>query len=204
MYYISREKLSHIGFWIGSLLGVYACYCSRSDSWLLTVGGAMLLLLGVAIKEGYLQKWWGVGASFFFGIVAMKLTEIISGNTQWNGEFIATLRSSALLYRLIDVKVILFLGVLLLTLLFLVKSSRVTESRFWALLSKYGCWVLLALVGIAVLVIAIKIFPLPDQFGSSRGGIWKHTVQTFMEVPFLQKLFGYGPRKRMTFTSISR
>lgn len=118
LYHLGQGRLTKICFWSASVLGVYACCCTRSDSWLLAVGSGMLLLLGISMREGGLLKWCGVAAAFFCGLTFMKVTEWLDKVTGWGNKYIEDLRGQGMLYALIDEKVLLALGLALLVFFF--------------------------------------------------------------------------------------
>lgn len=202
LYHLGQGRLTKICFWSASVLGVYACYCTRSDSWLLAVGSAMLLLLGISMREGGLLKWCGLAAAFLCGSMSMKLTVWLDSVTGWGNEYIEDLRGQGVLCALIDAKVLLALGLILLVFFWAVADPRLMKERSLDLMRKYGSWILAGAVAAGAVILILRIFPLEDPFGSSRGYIWKRTLWNFKEYPFLYKLFGYGPN--CFFQSIER
>lgn len=193
LYYLCEEKLSRICYWCASVLGVYACYCTRSESWMLSVGGGMLLLMGFAMRDKRLDKWWRIAASFFVALLAMKLTDLWGLSHEGGTIFMQFLRGDLLLYGFLRWRVLLVLAVGLLLLFVLLQNKHLKEGAFWDVVAKWGPRVLLVLVLAASAVALRMIFPLEDTFGSSRGIIWKWTVGNFKKVPLLYQLFGYGP-----------
>ncbi len=198
-FYRCEEQLSKICFWGTSAAGVYACFCTRSDSWLLAVGGGLLALLLFSLEEGRLSRWREILSSFFCGAVGMKLTVAVSQWTGWENIYIQDLKEQELLLRILDEKVLLVLAVVLLLGYAVEKSHRLNESRYSEFLQKQGIWVLLAVAATGALMAAISIVPLEDSFGSNRGYIWKRTILNFRESHLLQKLFGCGPNCFLPF-----
>lgn len=184
LYYMGQERLTRRCFFCAVILGTYVCCCTRSDSWLLAVGGGMFLLLCVAMREGHLLKWCGLGGAFWTGLALMKATESLDRLAGWENMYIQDLRGQGLLYALIDIKILAVLGAALLLL---------ALSRSWKVWQVYGPWILAAAAAIGTAAAIVSIFPLEDAFGTSRGYIWKRTVWNFREYTFLQKLWGYGP-----------
>ena len=187
-YYVNEEKLSERCFWGALLLCIYSCFATRSDSWLLAVGGAYCVILAFAMKDvKKLQKFWNLCMAFFAGSVLMKLTECIDRFAGTGNVWIEDFRKQTRLYTLLDWK-ILFVELLLAVLGWLFIRSRYT--RF---LGKYGHKILFGILATMIAVAAILVLPLQDSFGSNRGYIWKRTIANFRKMPFLQQLFGYGP-----------
>lgn len=193
LYHLGQGRLTKICFWSASVLGVYACCCTRSDSWLLAVGSGMLLLLGISMREGGLLKWCGVAAAFFCGLTFMKVTEWLDKVTGWGNKYIEDLRGQGMLYALIDEKVLLALGLALLVFFFTVADPRSMKERSLDPVRRYGSWLLAGAVAVSALLLIGQIFPMEDAFGNSRGYIWKRTLWNFREYPLLYKIFGYGP-----------
>lgn len=77
-YFLGEVKLSERFFWGALVLCIYTCFTTRSDSWLLAVGGAYCVILAFALKDTKkLQKFWNLCMAFFAGSILMKLTECI-------------------------------------------------------------------------------------------------------------------------------
>lgn len=187
-YYLAKERLTKICFWTASFVGMYAGYATRSDSWLLSVGGVYILLLLLAIKDREkLQIWWKLSFCFFFSSVAMKATVEWNQIFGWNQVRIENLREQNVLYGLLDGKVLVVQAVLLLLLFFMIRTPIVQ------IFEKWGGKILAVLLCFGVIAISVRIFPLDDSFGSNRGYIWKRTMQNFVQCPIVKKLFGCGP-----------
>lgn len=188
LYYLAKEKLSRVCFWMAAMLGIYAGYAVRSDSWLLSVGGAYVVILFLAMKSrDKLEKWWKLCLCFFFASLVMKFTEILDRACRWDLLRIQDLREQSLLCGLLDWSLLAVEAVLLGLAYVLLKGS------FVLLLQKYGRIALTVGIGAAVIAAAVWIFPLKDSFGSDRGYIWKRTLENFVHAPVWQKLFGCGP-----------
>lgn len=187
-YYLGEEKISQRCVWGALVLCIYSCFATRSDSWLLAVGGSYCIILAFAMKDvNKLQKFWNLCMAFWAGSVLMKLTECIVRFTGIVNVWIEDLREQTLLYTLIDWKV------LCVELLLAVLFWLLIRSRYVQFLKKYGNKILFTILSIVIVVAAILVFPLQDSFGSNRGYIWKRTIANFSQMPLLQQLFGYGP-----------
>lgn len=188
LYCVITEKKLKICIWGMTVLGIYTCYCTRSDSWILAVGTAFLVLLFVAFKEKEtMKKWWDLCLAFFSAGVAIKLTGFVEANTKWESNFIKHIKFNPVIALMTSPKVLVIEAVLLLLLYFLIKS------RYILLLQKYGKKVLIGLVALGIIGAVIYVYPLEDSFGNARGYIWKRSLWNFKDFSFVQKLFGYGP-----------
>jgi hypothetical protein len=189
LYYLVEEKLSKICFGGAVVLGIYTCFATRSDSWLLAVGGAYLVILALSMKDTKkLKKWWSLCSFFFIGSILIKLTERIDYITASGNIWISNLRIQERLPIFLNWKV--FLLELLLLGIF---GWLLMQNRGMQLLEKYGNKILFGIVLLGVALTVVKLFTLDDNFGSGRGYIWKCTIANFLDMPILQKLFGYGP-----------
>lgn len=189
IYYLAEEKLTKICFGIVTVLGVYTCFVTRCDSWLLSVGGAYLVILALSMKDmNKLKKWWGLCIFFFAGSMLMKLTEYITHLSGKKNILIENLQGQVHLYILLNWKIlvveIFILGIFWLVLMW---YKRIL------FLEKYGNKTLFGMLTIVIVIAAVKGLPIDDNFGSGRGYIWKCTIANFLDIPILQKLFGYGP-----------
>lgn len=191
-FYSSQEKPWKRCYGVASVLGVYACYCTSSDSWLLAVGDALLLLLALSMgNPEKMAKWLGCCAAFGCGSFAMGMTVAFARLSGWKNPFIRRFCKQKLLSSLADFRLLLA-GAILLLLLGLLLRGR-PKARCMGFLGKYGNRILAACLILGGLAAGLAIFPLEDSFGTNRGYIWKRTVWNFKELPVWQKLFGYGP-----------
>lgn len=194
-----KERLSKGCFWAGTVFGVYACFCTWSDSWLLAVGGGITVLLGLSLMEGSLSGWLQAVAACFCGGMGIKLTEVLDRWLGWENIHIQTLRGQSRLYVLLDWRVLLVLGSLLILAYIAGRSPWIRENTHSQYLQKWGIRALLAVVTLGGIAAVLSVLPLEDSFGSGRGYIWKRTISSYMDLPVLQKLFGYGPNCFFSF-----
>ncbi len=192
-YYASEQTLHRFCFGGISVLGIYACYCSSSDSWLLAAGGALLLLLALSMGDAaQMLKWLKCCMAFACGSLAMGIMVSLARTLHWDSRFIQRFCRQTLLSSLSSLP-LSATALALLLLLYLCIHRKGGAGRLMAWLKKYGNPLLAAGILVGILAIGISIFPLEDSFGTNRGYIWKRTLRNFRELPFWQKLFGYGP-----------
>ena len=193
-FYYSSEKAAHsLCLWGVSAFGVYACFCTSSDSWLLALSGTLLLLLGLSMGNApQMMKWLKCCMAFCCGSLAMGLTVAFAKSTHWKNRYIQRFCKQKLLASMADIRVALA-GIAILLILGLLVRHMHTGSRAMEFLKKYGNKILIGLLLLGILAAGAAIFPLEDSFGTNRGYIWKRTLLNFKELPLWQKLFGYGP-----------
>lgn len=188
LYYLAEERLSKICFFTAVILGIYTCFAIRSDSWLLSMFGAYIVLLFFSLENrDKLFKWWRLCCCFFFSSVLIKASVIAESSAGLHLVRVTDFRKQKLLYSLTDWRMLAAELLLLLTVYVLIKSP------FADFLKKYGKWILTGLLAAAAAVTLFFLFPLEDSFGTNRGYIWKRTLENFRDYPIWQKLFGYGP-----------
>lgn len=193
-FYICKESLSKCCFGIAVVLGIYACYCTRSDSWLLAVGVTIILIFVLSSKtRERMKKWLQIWLLFIAGSGCMTLTELFDRIRGAESIFVADLREQKLLYMLIDPKLLLVQGIVVLLLYLLIKS------KYMELLERYGNKLLAGILGIGSIIALAVVIKEGDAFGHNRGYIWKRTLLNFKELPFIYKLFGYGPNCFLQF-----
>ena len=189
LFYLVEEKLSKICFGGAVVLGVYTCFATSTDSWLLAVGVAYVVIFALAMKDvKKLQKWWMLCVFFFSGSILIKLTERIDSMLGTSNVWITTLRIQEHLPLLFSWRV-LIVELLLLG----ISGWMLMKNKGIQFLGNYGNKILLGIVLLGAVITAVKLFPLNDSFGGGRGYIWKRTIANFTHMPILQKLFGYGP-----------
>lgn len=188
LYYISEKKIPQRCFFGACILGIYACFCSASDSWLLAVGSALLLLLFYSMGHtSKMLKWWNTCIVFVLASAAMSLTIVFATITNWNNPFISNFKKQHLLCFFTDPRLLLTESLLLLLIYFIIRSQAIY------FLKKYGNKILTGIIVLGIVITVINIFPMDDHFGNNRGYIWKRTLANYWKFPLHQKLFGYGP-----------
>lgn len=188
-YYLGEETITKRCFWVAVVLGIYVCFATRSDSWLLALFGAYVVILYFAMKnEEMLQKWWMLCTAFFCSSLGMKLTALLEYIAGGNHMCIQDLRMQHLLWDvLLNWKVLLAEFIILVLFRLILKSSGIN------IIKKHGNKIVLFCLIALIVGTLLVIFPLEDSFQNNRGYIWKRTVLNFKEFPLWQKLFGYGP-----------
>ncbi len=187
-YFVSKKRLHQILFFGASVLGIYVCFCTASDSWLLAFGGSMVVLLMISMgKTDAMIRWIHCIAAILCAGFAMRLTVIFGQLLPNCPKCILNFQKQRLLYPMTDFRVLLAGFAILLASYGIIKSPAIH------FLKKYGNKIVTTLLGISVLGVISAIFPMKDRFGTNRGYIWKRTLANFRELPIWQKLFGYGP-----------
>lgn len=188
LVYISENKLFQRCFLGASIFGIYACFCSASDSWLLAVGGALLFLLFCSMgHSSKMLKWWKTCLTFVCASAAMALTITFANLINWQNPYILNFQKQHLLCFITEPRFLAIESLLLLTIYLIIRSQAIH------FLKKYGNKILALFLVLGIIITAITIFPMNDDFGSNRGYIWKRTLTNYWNFPLHQKLFGYGP-----------
>ncbi len=187
-YSLSTKPWANRCFWCASFFGVYACYCTSSDSWVFAVGVSLLVLLFWSMgTPSKMMKWWMCWLAFLCSSLAINLTVFLADATNWKNIYIRNFQKQELLMFLTDTRLLLVEAVCCAILFWLIHSPCIHFFK------KYGNKALAGLLVLGIFFAAVLIFPLDDDFGTNRGYIWKRTISNFQEFPIRQKLFGYGP-----------
>jgi hypothetical protein len=189
LYYLVEEKLSKICFGGAVVLGIYTCFATSADSWLLAVGGAYIVILALAMGDvKKLKKWWMLCAFFLVSSILIKFTVHMDYMVGTGNVWIITLRIQE------HVPMLFSWRVLAIELFLLgISGWMLKKNKGIQFLERYGNKLLLGTVLFGAVITVLKLFPLKDSFGGGRGYIWKRTIANFTHIPILQKLFGYGP-----------
>jgi len=169
-------------------MGIFVCLCSRSDSWLIAIGIAFVILVIHAMEKR--EKLYVVIQYFACLILAsatMMMLKYIENNTKWDNLWIKDIDTRKLQCLLIS-KEIIALEVLLLII-----ATLLIRSKAFEFIKKHGRKIVYVLLAVVVVAVMVIVFPLEDSFGSHRGFIWKRSINTYIEFPIINKLFGYGP-----------
>lgn len=205
-YTVCRERFSRMIYGIALCLGSAAAVCCRSDSVYLGIGIGFLALLACGLRhwEYLIRCVEGMTLSLF----SMLLTALFI-RYRIGGDALLGLGIPVSDIRFAAVE-ILCVGVLWALILggkkgcfWKNESQRERCLRIWRRV--YGCLLILMggifLLGM-ILVNKTDLLPvqkmpfywmhLTDEWGSSRGYVWKRSLEIFKELPLFEKLFGCG------------
>ena len=209
LYYLSDGLLSRGLYGIFLTLGFYGAYASNTDGWILGLGMSFLVMLWFSLKNhDYARRFLEVCLMFWGASLILKLTLAAgAGNTD---AFMKQLFLGLKLQNfMISRTVLLAEGVFLIFLLILVITAekKKWEIPYWNIRRVF--FILIAvffgLAAAAVLIANLSgekqwdgmlqwmnRLKLQDNFGSSRGVIWKQTWIAWKKLPAGRKFFGYG------------
>lgn len=191
------------------LLGFCAGYCAHSEGWLLGLGVAFLVFLWFGMREHNVLRFLEVCGIFWISSVLMKVMMLIAGSTEFVSYMYVMFKGDKLQNGImLNGYVLAAEGILIAGLLFLVWNREKSGKELpYLMLRKwiFGVLAAVAVVGILVFIAAnlnrgtwegafsaLEHLRLQDSFGSSRGYIWRTTVQSWLEMPLWDKITGYG------------
>lgn len=208
LFYLSDALLSEVLYGLFLLLGFFGMYATISDSWILGIGVAFLVLLCFSIKDhDYMERFLGVSLIFWASSLVVRFSLVIgAGNTSVMSQRFRTLPMQNFMT---SNKVLLVEGALLFLGMFLIKwlKKKKVEVPYRKIRKVFIGFIVMFLALAVIVVVSVNLFPeklwegrlqwmnllkLQDDFGSSRGIIWKQTWIAWNKLPIGRKFFGYG------------
>lgn len=217
LFYQSRERLSRILYGLFVVIGCWGLYSTTSEGWILGVAGAFALLLwfGMNSVENF-KHYCETAVLFLASLLIMQhlstfavrhgVTNLMLQKSQYQEETV-TVMHPAVLWGLLIVFALGFVWAFLISR----KAGQELQTEGTDVILKrsrlvlFGLLILAVIAGI-ILVAAVTSNPamaegnamlqkliINDTFGSSRGFIWHKTTGAWTQLPFAEKLFGYGP-----------
>lgn len=209
LYYCSETVFSRGLYGIFLALGFYASYATNTDSWILGIGTAFLVMCWFSLKDHHcMKRFLELCGIFWVSSLALKLT-ILIGQNNINALLIQRFRGLRLQNIMLHKYILLAEAVLLALCMCLIKHA---EKKKWEIpyrkIRKFLFSFLAIVVGGAVIVLIVancsiqetwegslqwmNRLKLQDEFGSGRGTVWKHTIWVWIRLPLWQKFLGYG------------
>jgi len=197
-YFQIEGKLSKICYGTAIGIGFCAAHATRSQSWILGIGAAAIILLwNGAEKAEKLKKLGEIWSIFLISSVLFQTTIQITEALGLSFKAVRDLKVDKLLTFILSWKVLLVQAICIFLWFLFVHKYQEKYSR---LLKKII--LMIGIIGAAAII--IMVFPLEDSYGSGRGYIWRVTIAEFSKLPILQKIFGYGPNCFFQFISPNR
>lgn len=210
LYFVTEDKYLKIVSGVFLSLGFLAGYCAHSESWLLGMGVSFLVLLWFAMRDHVsMLKFLEICGILWIVSVLMKVMVVIAGLVEYKSymyavySFDKTQNEILLNGYLLAVEGILIAGVL-----FFVWSKKKSGKELPYGMTRKIIFIAVAVVAcIGILLIAVAnlnrsawegVFSvlerlrLQDSWGSSRGYIWRITVEAWLDLPLWDKITGYG------------
>ena len=195
-FYLCKERISKILYGVLLLIGFAGSVCCCADSVYLGIGVALAVLFGYTCKHP--EYWWNYYAELVLFVLASASISLLN--------FIAPNSSTGFwgmsLY-IIDFNIISIEAAFLMVLgIIIVFASKLLE-KYSGIISKV--YIVTVCVTIAVGVLAMIIVNvaginsgilsalyIDDDWGSSRGSIWKMIISLLGASTIGHLLFGYG------------
>ncbi len=209
-YWFMKNKLLRNALGVFLALGFWTCYCTVSESWLLGIGAAFLVLLWFAISDHYhMQRFLEICGLFWIGSVLMKITVFAGESIGSRKHMFLSFVSGVLQNRIMLSGYVLAIeGILIAGVMLFIRNRQKKQKelpyraiRKWI----FGVLAVLAGIGILLLIIAnlrqeswegslafLNRLQIQDSFGSTRGYIWKTTMKSWAKMPLWDKVTGYG------------
>ncbi len=209
LFYLSDALLSRVLYGLVLVLGFYGAYATTSDSWILGVGTAFLVLLCFSFRShDSLKRFFETCMVFWASSLLLKIT-LLAGAGNVEAVMLQRFRILSMQNFMINKFVLLAEGIVLLLGIFLMKKAekKKLEIPYQKIRRIFVFLVVLAIGIVALLVLIANLsankqwegtfqwmnrLVLQDDFGSSRGVIWKQTWNAWKKLPVGRKFFGYG------------
>lgn len=209
LFYLSDALLSKALYGVVLVLGFYGAYATTSDSWILGVGTAFLVLLCFSFRShDSLKRFFETCMVFWASSLLLKIT-LLAGAGNVEAVMLQTFRALPMQNFMINKFVLLAEGIVLLLGIFLMKRAEKKKLEIpYQKIRRIFVFLVVLVIGIVALLVLIanlstnkqwegtfqwmNRLALQDDFGSSRGVIWKQTWNAWKKLPVGRKFFGYG------------
>ncbi len=210
VYMVVKTKALRAAAAVFLVLGFWTCYCTVSESWLLGVGAAFLVLLWFAMSNNeYMQRFLEIFGLFWLASLLMKISCFIgSGAGSQSLMFLKFYANKVQKDIVLNGYLLAAEGILITGGMLLIRSRKKGQKELPSRLLRicvFGVLAVIAGFGIVCLIAAnvkqedwqgtfafLNKLKIKDNFGSSRGYIWKITVKGWAGLPLWDKITGYG------------
>lgn len=208
LFYLSDALLSEILYGLLLLLGFFGMYATISDSWILGIGAAFLVLFCFSIKShDYMERFLGICLMFWASSLVVRLA--LTAGAENTSVMSQRFRTLPLQNFITGKKVLLAEGIILCLGMVLIKIAKKKDIQIpYDKIRKVFVGVVVTVLSLAVTAVLVvnlspekqwegglqwmNLLKLQDNFGSSRGIIWKQTWIAWQKLPIGRKFFGYG------------
>lgn len=208
LFYLSDALLSEILYGLLLLLGFFGMYATISDSWILGIGAAFLVLFCFSIKShDYMERFLGICLMFWASSLVVRLA--LTAGAENTSVMSQRFRTLPLQNFITGKKVLLAEGIILCLGMVLIKIAKKKDIQIpYDKIRKVFIGVVVTVLSLAVTAVLVvnlspekqwegglqwmNLLKLQDNFGSSRGIIWKQTWIAWQKLPIGRKFFGYG------------
>lgn len=210
LYFVTEDKYLKIVSGIFLALGFLAGYCSHSESWLLGMGVSFLVLLWFAMRDHVsMMKFLEICSILWVASVLMKVMVTIAGAVEYKSYMYAVYSFDKMQNEiLLNGYLLAFEGILLAGALFFVWGRKKSGKELpYRQIKKFTFIAVAVVAGIGILLVAaanlnrsawegafsvLEHLRMQDSWGSSRGYIWRMTVESWLDLPLWDKITGYG------------
>ncbi len=210
VYMVVETKLLRAASAVFLVLGFWSCYCTVSESWLLGVGTAFLVLLWFAMSDNaHMQRFLEVFGLFWLGSLMMKISCLLGAASGSESMMFLKFQTDKLQREIILNGYLLAAEGILTAAgwIFIIRREKKQKELPSRLLRicVFGIIGAAAGLGIVFLLAAnlkeglwegsfafLNNLKIKDNFGSSRGYIWKISLKGWAGLPLWDKITGYG------------
>ena len=208
LFYLSDKLFSEVLYGTLLVLGFFGAYATATDSWILGVGTAFLIMFCFSLKNhDYMERFVGICMMFWVSSLAVRIILLVGAEN--TSVVMQRFRSLSLQNFMTSKKILLTEGILLCFAMLFIKlaQKKKLEIPYKKIRIVFISFVVLFLGFVVAVAIVANLSPekqwegklqwmnllkLKDDFGSSRGIIWKQTWAAWKKLPVGRKFFGYG------------
>lgn len=218
LFYQSREWLSRVIYGIFVVVGCWAVFCTTSDGWIFGIVGGFVLLLwfGMSSLENF-KYYCETAVLYLASLLSVQCLTILATRQGWSHGWSDLMLPNALSQMQVLHPVLIggLLFIFAVGMVWTIMVTRKGEQELQAekidgVLKQARRILFIAIIAVVAAVIIIMAVAtsnpaiaqgnpilqrlvIVDDFGSGRGLIWRVTTTAWADVPFAEKLFGYGP-----------
>lgn len=210
LYFLCKDKKLQAAAGIFLILGFWTSYCTKSQSWLLGIGAAFMVLLWFAMCDHFrMRRFLELCGLFWVSSILMKFTLFIGEMKNYLGLMFRYFKTEGFQNKvMLNGYVLLIMGILLAGGIFYIRNRERQGKELPYCALRKGVFLFFATMAAVAILLVVAVnwnrsawegtfswlnhLKLQDSFGSSRGYIWKITVKSWLDMPFWKKLTGYG------------
>ncbi len=210
VYMVVKTKALRITSGVFLTLGFWTCYCTNTESWLLGVGAAFLVLLWFAMRDHmHMQRFFEIWGFFCLGSLLMKIFVMIGDAAETASVLRIYFHGNRYQEKiLLNGYVLAIEGILIAAGIVFLQNRKKREKELpYGIVRKWLFSILAIVAGLGILLLVVtnlkqdawegslsflNRLKIQDNFGSGRGYIWKITVKAWMNMPIWEKITGYG------------
>lgn len=210
LYFVAKDKYLRAASGVFLAIGFHACYCTGSQSWVLGLFVSMLILLWFALcTHERMLRFLQICIFFWASSVCLKAIMAIADSVGYRTYMFLNFKGNSLQHEvMLNGYLLAAAGILIAGALFFVwRREKSGKGLSYGKIRKIVFIMVAAAACLGILLFAaanlnhsawegtfsvLEHLRLQDAWGSSRGYIWRITVEAWLGLPLWDKITGYG------------